>query len=186
MTILYVGADDSNHAGTTKGEVIVATFSQNPKDSIVTEFKNGRNIGALENWLKEDGVDYRFLLLTKEKYRSNYSNLPYSVPFLIRSYLNDNLIYLDQLKMYLDGRLEKRDKSRLVEEFFHLADQVIVSNFIKKRTQAGKNRKRNQKRTIKRPICPRVTYMADVLAHRLFSSYPLEEILTHKKLVQIP
>ena len=42
MTRLYVGADESNHGG-KRGEIIVAAFSLNPSDGIVTDFRNGRD-----------------------------------------------------------------------------------------------------------------------------------------------
>ena len=39
---LYVGLDDSNHAGTSKGEIIVAVFSPIHEDSLVKGWGNGR------------------------------------------------------------------------------------------------------------------------------------------------
>ena len=50
--VLYIGADDSNHAGTNvKGEIVVATFSRLHEDSVVQEFPNRRDSYSTEKWL---------------------------------------------------------------------------------------------------------------------------------------
>ncbi len=42
---VYIGIDDSNHAGTAKGEVIAAGFSFLPEDRIVRQWPNKRQAG---------------------------------------------------------------------------------------------------------------------------------------------
>ena len=42
---VYIGIDDSNHAGTAKGEVIAAVFSFLPEDRIVRQWPNKRQAG---------------------------------------------------------------------------------------------------------------------------------------------
>ena len=67
---LYFGFDESNHAGPNKkGEIVVCPFSIDHKDSIVKEWPNRRCYPTIKKWLKEEGHDYRFTILTGEKYR---------------------------------------------------------------------------------------------------------------------
>lgn len=177
---LYVGGDDSNHAGQNKkGELNVATFSLLKEDSIVKNFPNKRDYSKTENWIKSDSRDYRFLILSSERFRYSSNNLIYTMPKLIRNYLEENDIYLKNLKIYLDGRLEKNARKDLKEIFedFHGIEKVFTDNFIKKN-------KNKQGRIVKRPKFPALVYHADVLASILFKK-PFEEIISDKKLVDI-
>jgi len=177
---LIVGADDSNHAGDSKGEIIVFTFSRDYEDSIVKKFKNIRNHEMLKNWLNYPNHDYLFGILTAEKYRHSHSNLIEISSKLITAYLDYNEIYVKTLKINFDGIMDRGSRENLRKRFLGVRgiEKVIVNNFIKKyRTPEGK--------ISKRPRCPAVVYYADVLANYLYSSKTFGELSTHEKLILI-
>ena len=104
---LYVGADDSNHAGDAKkGEIIVTTFSFLKEDGIVKNFPNYRDRTRNNEWINSYYRDFRFAILTAEKYRHSSNNLLTVTPSLISSFIEENNWYLNILKIYLDGRLD--------------------------------------------------------------------------------
>ncbi len=178
--ILYVGGDDSNHAGNSLGEIIVATFSLLCKDGLVRDFPNVRDYSFLPDWINSEMRDYRFGILTEEKYRHSHSNLTRTIPSLITSFLDEMDFGVRILKIYLDGRLDKNGRNFLRDRFygFRGIESVIVDNFIKKQ-------KNNRGRISKHPHCPPVVYYADLLAHQLFSNETFRELSTHPKLVLI-
>ena len=160
---LVVGADDSNHAGTSKGEIIVATFSFLPEDALVKRFPNVRDCEETEFWLKSPNRDYRYALLTARGYRHGNQNLIEVVPFLIKGYLNEQDFDVKNLSIFLDGRLVRGNRGKMREVLFGFRgiESVVVDNFIKKKlTSKG--------RIEKHPECPAVVYHADVLAHQLY------------------
>lgn len=175
---LIVGADDSNHAGTSKGEIIVATFSQIHDDSIVRTHKNVRNHGECNTWLKNPERDYRFTILTSEKYRHSAHNLVEIVPLLIEKFLEENDFVPKFLNIYLDGQLQKTGKDFIRRKFSKQRgiERVVVDNFIKKKKVRGGH-------ISKRPRCPLVVYYADVRANYLYSQKTFEELSRHTKLV---
>ena len=162
---LIVGGDDSNHAGTAKGEIIVATFSFLQEDSIVKSFPNTRNYPETLKWLDSTSRDYRYSLLTSEKYRHSDQNLVAIVPILIRGYMEENEIYSKCLKVFLDGRLQKGSRKIITDEFLGNfgIESIVVDNFIKKNTLAKNHFE-------KHPRCPAVVYHADVLANHIYST----------------
>lgn len=162
---LIVGGDDSNHAGTAEGEIIIATFSFFPEDSLVKRFPNNRDYKFVTDWLNSSERDFRFALLTSEKYRHSSENLIEIIPSLIFSYMEEENVFTENLKIYLDGRLSSGNREEIRNKFrnYRGIENVIVDNFIKKRfNERGK--------IIKRPECPTVTYCADVLANYLYST----------------
>lgn len=169
--VLIVGGDDSNHSGSAKGELNVATFSFLYRDSLVKQFSNNRNREGLMYWLKDAERDYRFAMLASERYRHSSSNLIVTVPKLIKLFFEDNDLKVRELKIYLDGIIGKYDKENLKKLFMHYRgiEEVVIGNFIKKRK--GKHGE-----IIKRPNCPSVVYYADVLANYLFSTKTFEEL----------
>ncbi len=176
---LIVGVDDTNHAhdNRVKGELVLATFSYAPDDSIVRQFSNRRDYEMAQRWLREGDRDYRFTMLTGDKWRECSQNLVYASPVLIRAFLKENSrLGIDGIKLYLDGSLTSQGKKYLRDSFADFpGPRFVVGNFIKK----GKSR---GGRTQKRPICPRVVYMADVLAHRIGSD-SVENVLKDMKFV---
>lgn len=164
--ILGVGLDESNHGWDIrkKGEIVVATFSLYSEDLIVRKFPNRRDFKKLHKWLKKPYVDYRYTMLLRKESKETYSNLVRIAPYLIKSYIEENLSKVDKLKIYLDGRLEKGGRNILRENFlgYKGIEQVVVDNFIKK----NKNKKGN---VCKRPYCPSVVYYADVCAADLLT-----------------
>ena len=174
---LCVGMDDSNHAGTTKGEIILATFSFSLEDSVVRTFKNNRDSEYALGWISEQDKrrDYRFTLLFDEEARRRSTNLVYTAPLLIRNFIKDHPeTEVDSLKLYLDGPLSLQSKRYLKHEFRDFSD-FVVGNFIKKRVnRVG--------RTMKRPICPPLVYVADIYANRMFYE-SLNNCLQHPKFI---
>lgn len=171
---LYVGGDDSNHAGDSRGEIIVATFSSISEDSFVRSFSNYRDYHSLSKWLSSPHRDYLFGVLVSEKYRHSHSNLVHAVPILISNFLAENDLRIKTLKIYLDGRLDTGVREFFKEKFrkIHGIETVVVDNFIKKNKSC--------RGVSKRPYCPAVVYHADILAHDLFTK-AFNGLSTHKK-----
>jgi hypothetical protein len=175
VEFLIVGSDDSNHAGTAKGELDVATFSFLPEDSVVRNFPNTRNYPLTQEWLSSPHRDYRSALLTADRYRHSCQNLVETIPKLVRGYMEEEDIYARILKVFLDGILFGENKEKIKREFlgFRGIEKVVADNFIKKHVN-------RMKHTEKHPKCPAVVYHADVLANHL---YPLS--IDDKKLIFI-
>src|SRR3989344_8244569 len=159
---LIVGADDSNHAGTSKGEIIVATFSFLLEDSVVKPFPNNRDYQRCLNWLKSKERDYLFSILASEKYRHSSSNLVSATPELVKAFMESRNIEDYDLKIYLDGILSKEGKNTLRNSLlgFRGIERIVIDNFIKKNI--------NRDGFSKKPYCPAVVYHADILAHTLY------------------
>jgi|TARA_Y100000310_G_scaffold87891_1_gene84801 hypothetical protein len=175
---LYVGLDDSNHAGCSKGEIIVSVFSSIQEDSLVKGWGNGRLTSSrLEDFFKDEERDFRFTLLTDEKYRRGSQNLPQIAPYLIKSYLEEENIEVDTLKIYLDGVLKSHERKKLKEQFLDVPN-LVVDNFIKKQ------RMKKNKRIVKGHHCPRTVYVADSLANNLYKE-PIGKLLEHEKMINI-
>ena len=189
--VLYIGADDSNHAGVKKnGEIILATFSFSDRDGAVENFSNRRNPEIVNEWEREAGGDYRFTILTNldistgfsnslvnYEFGSRTSNLPFAVPFLIADFLRTHK-GIDQIRLFLDGLIAPQHKEAMSRDFKKLGLELIVEDFPKKR-------KGEKRQTIKRPYCPRVVYVADYKANYLFEKN-FDKISTNKNNVRIP
>ncbi len=172
--ILYVGGDDSNHAGEfPPGEFLVATFSLDKEDSIVIPFPNRRDYARFEEWLENPGRDYRFVVRRTEHHRHSCLNLPAAMPTLIEAFILDEMRAngntrgydpVSQLNVYLDGYLNGAAKAVLRDDLLRVKgiQRVVVDNFIKKKTRSDGG-------VSKRPVCPRVVWMADVLANQLYA-----------------
>jgi len=171
---LYVGMDDSNHAGEIQGEINFATFSMIRQDSIVRTFPNRRDYLQAQKWMKHPCRDYRFTILTGEPWRTKPDNLVRTAPVLINSFLQDYPhLELDAIRLYLDGNLDSSGKESLRICFRDM--DFAVKNFVKK----GKNRKGHM---AKRPVCPSLVYMADIWAHMLLGK-SVEECFGSQKYV---
>lgn len=166
--ILYVGLDDSNHAGERRGEIVVATFSFNHEDSLVKNFRRKRDFRRAENWLKNSETDYRFCVLMDEKFRHIYTNLPYTAPFLINSFLKDYSEEVSNIKIYLDGFVESKYRNLLKKSFSDYPN-LAVDYFIKRRGIHN---------------CPNVVYMAHLLSHNLYSK-EFPHLSEHEKRFEI-
>lgn len=176
--VLYVGLDDSNHAGCSKGEVVVSIFSLIHEDSLVRGWGNGRLISSkLEDFFENPERDFRFTLLTDERYRYSSQNLPQIAPNLINSYLKDFEGNIDTIKIYLDGVLKSHERKKLKQQFANISN-LVVDNFIKKR------RIKKGKRIVKGHYCPRVVYVADSLANNLYKE-PIGKLLENEKMINI-
>jgi len=171
---LYVGMDDSNHAGEDiKGEINLAVFSFEHDDSIVRTFNNRRNYDLASQYMQNPRRDYRFTILTGERWRAGPLNLAYTAPLLINSFLREkSKLGIDSVKLYLDGYLDSKGRQYIREQFRHVPN-FVVANFMKKR-------KNSNGRMCKGPRCPRVVYLADILAHRVLGN-KLEECLMDSK-----
>jgi len=180
---LYVGGDDSNHAGDSTGEFIVACFSFNRDDSIVRPWPNTRNYSLFQAWMRSPERDYRFTVRKAEQYRKSGLNLPIVLPCLISDFL-ETTEDVEQVNVYLDGALNGDAKHQLREECltFPGVKHVVIDNFLKKRQL---DRRSARKCIQKRPLCPRLVYMADVVANHLyFTNKGLINLINDKKLVR--
>ncbi len=157
---LIVGADDSNHAGTAKGEIIVATFSFLVEDSIVRSFPNRRDPFSTSRWLDSPNRNYNYTILAGEEYRHSCQNLVVVAPKLISSFMEHIDISTPLLFIFLDGILKKGGRDNLRKQFigFRGIERVVVDNFTKKRKSvSGRIEKHHE--------CPSVVYHADTLAN---------------------
>lgn len=177
-SVLYVGADDSNHAGDTKGEIIVATFSFDREDSIVKNFPNTREKNVADKWLSLPRKNFLFSILTSEEYRHSSQNLVKIVPNLIDEYLARNSFLVDRLNIYFDGRIESNSREGLRQRFLgrHGIEQVVVDNFIKK-INHGRNH------IEKHPRCPSLVYYADIIAHYLYRDKTFGQLSIDKNFI---
>ena len=85
--ILYMGLDDSNHAGKRKGEVAVAAFSFDYKDSLVQNFGKRSHRREVDEWLSLPQRDYNLTLLAGRRFRHNHNNLPYVAKILVPEFI---------------------------------------------------------------------------------------------------
>jgi hypothetical protein len=180
--VLYVGADDSNHAGTTKGEIIVAMFSLLYRDSIVKDFQNRRDYQEVARWLEKEERDCRFTICTAEQYRHSSQNLPNVVPTLVKNYLETSGKDINRLCVYLDGGLALRHKEAMRRKLRRISGikSVVVDNFIKKNTSEGEFKRKGYH-------CPKLVWVADGQANHLFrNGGSLETMLQHEKMVALP
>ena len=124
--------DESNH-GETKprvGEIIVATCSYNSFFWEDRRNPDRRDFSKIEEALMK-GVDYNYTILPHELAKGNYSNLPLVAPFFVEHFLKSKR-RASQIKLGLDGHLNKEDKEKLVKIFAEEDIQAYISNFIKK------------------------------------------------------
>ncbi len=176
---LIVGLDDSNHAGTAKGEIVVATFSYLPEDSIVRRWRNRRDRSQVGGWLKDPRRDFLFMILSAEKYRHSPLNLPTVAPEMIGRFVS---LYgaPKTLKVYFDGHLTSNAKKEVRARLSGISgiERITLDNFIKKHNHASG--------FSKRPFCPAVVYCADTIANYLYSQTTSQELLEHPKLISSP
>lgn len=154
---IYVGMDNSNHAGKTSGEIIVAISSLFHEDSIVKNFGTKRCMDY-KNWLYEPNKKriMKFGVLKDEKFRHIHQNIPCTAKELTDKIIEELSICPEEaiLKLYIDGPVKMRDKQRLRDEFKEYSG-FTISNFVKK---MGVHH------------CPKLVYMADIIARDLYTS----------------
>ena len=179
---MYFGLDESNHAGENrKGEIIVCTYSYDYDDSKKRKFPNTRDSSKLQKWLEQGGHGHRFTLLTGEDYRyqSSAINLIEAAPTLIEAIITspDMPSIPDTIKIYFDGGGFRREQKEYLRGYFKNLGlkTVIVDNFIKKKG-------RKNKKFRKGPDCPRLIYMADILANNLYNT-PTGDLLADSNFV---
>jgi len=166
---IYVGLDDSNHAGQgKKGEIILATFSTYKQDSKVQQHPNRRMYNAAQNWMEDEQRDYRFAVLALDKYRKTSQNNIFSAaPALINNFIKYHTNYFDIANIYIDGRMRGEQKTELKYEIRTNFKEIIIDNF----TKSKKIHK-----------CPKVVWMAHLWAGLILTETS-EKMLSHEKLV---
>lgn len=176
--ILYLGFDESNHAGPNrKGEIVVCTYSSDHEDSLVKNWPNRRDSDLVSKWLEQEGHNYRFTILTGEKYKyqSSATNLTGAAPDLVLPILtepNSDISNINKLKLYFDGGGFKREQKEFLRDHFRrFGLEVVIDNFVKKN-------KNSKGKTRKGPRCPKLVYLADILASELVQLKG-EELLSH-------
>jgi len=179
--VMYFGLDESNHAGLDKkGEIVVCTYSSNQEDSIIQDWPNRRENSEIEKWLSQEDCGFNFTLLLGERYKHQCSaiNLTEAAPNLILHILTDPLSSStpEKIKIYFDGGGFNREQKNLLRNYFKeigLTD-VVIDNFVKKNKTNREFRKG--------PRCPKLVYLADIIANQLYHS-PAGELLSHKHLL---
>ncbi|OIO42732.1 hypothetical protein COX97_02685 [Candidatus Pacearchaeota archaeon CG_4_10_14_0_2_um_filter_05_32_18] len=171
MSVLICGFDDSNHAGDGKGDIVAGVFSSYLEDSVVTRFKNRRDRELFRRWFSEhpQQKDYRFAALNDRELRKIQSNLPLVAPALISDYLLSGGVEFDIAKLYFDGRLEGWHKEFLRDTFSGRFRKITIGSFVKKKHVHE---------------CPTVIYIADILAHDIYTS-TYREVINNEKRVAV-
>ena len=104
---LYVGLDDSNHAGKRKGEIAVATFSFDPEDAVIKNFGKRAHKGEADEWLRLLGREYKFTLLAGRKFKHQHNNLPFATKILVKRFLSDFDCDINGLELFINGELSR-------------------------------------------------------------------------------
>lgn len=173
-SVFYIGADDSNHAGTNvKGEVILVTFSQDMDNIELRKNPNRRTLSP-QDWIDE-GNDYRFAILTDTGFKKRNYNLVLAVPLVMREYFKQNpQLNPETLICALDGNVEKYQEEFFKRKIAGLCRSSYVKGFVKK----GLGAKRNP--------TPRAVYAADNLASYYFSNkLCLGRVLNDERMVSL-
>lgn len=167
---LYIGFDDSNHAGHVKKEIIVGIFSSIPEDNVIQKFPKRRDFKKVRNWMKNHNRDYRFTTLDHDFYFRNNYNLPLTAIYLVEDYLKSvkNKDFPTQISLNFDGLLKINWRKILESDFSDFG--LTIKNFKEKE-------KRN---------CPKLIYMADVFSNNLFKTFIFEKISKNKRFVIPP
>jgi hypothetical protein len=176
---LYIGADDSNHAGTNKkGEIIAVTFSIFREDSVVKEQVNRRDPRRAYNLLNSEGRDYAFTILTDERSKHCGYNLVLAVPLLVEEYLKGKGTGLSlTLNLYFDGPLRGYQRRFVCESFpRHTAH---ADGFCKKELSVHSQKRATSLR------CPDIVIAADAIAHDLYTNHTLENLLTDPHMIAV-
>jgi hypothetical protein len=161
---LIVGLDDSNHAAKRSGEIIVAAFSFDLEDEEVKKFGKRANYNEALEWLNESKRDYRFTILRAKKFRYLHTNLPHTAEQLIQNYIETNNLKLKKISIFFDGEIQNYQVKNLKNLFNNY--EIEIKNFIKTR---GIH------------VCPKVIYMADILANTIYNDH--KGLLKNKKFI---
>lgn len=170
---LYVAMDDSNHCGDRKGDIIVAPFSFDSQDVIIKQFKNRRDREVLKKWVGSSiqyGLpkDYCFAILLDDTLRRLQPNIALVAPPLIDSIIL-NHPRVENVELYIDGIVKSKFKDYIRDYFKPKFPKFKVQNFIK----------RNHIH-----YCPKLIYIAHILAHDIYDG-SFEEIVENQKRVLI-
>ena len=183
--MLYCGCDDSNHKGRRGDEIILATFSLFNGDGKYQNFRNRVSCRPNERrkiytearkWMKDTIRDYRFASIDRDRAVMD-SNIPWVFPTLLRDYLDSSIYDVEDIHVYIDGRLGLDNKESILAEFQDFPDMTIKP-IVKGRVGRGKNKPR-------RLNCPKVLWAADIWANMIHRGEG-GDILTHDKRVVIP
>jgi len=168
---LYVGLDDSNHGGTTQGEIIVASFSFFHEDSIVRDYGTSKDDSRVSKWFEqgEGKRNLRYCILTNERFRRGNQNLVYAAPYLVNDFLKTCQQKIDSLKIYLDGNMFRESKIALRKEFEPGVNSFVVDNFRKEQ---------------KLHHCPFVIYASHVLSNAILNQD--YTVIKPDKIVNVP
>lgn len=171
---VYIGADDSNHAGTNvKGEIILVTFSHMPENEELKVYPNRRKIKP-EDWLNE-GNEYFFTILTSSDFRRKNYNLVLAAPLLIKKYFESRpKLKGSPIFCSLDGHVEEYHESFVENDLREFSESVSVKGYVKKG------------RLGKRMPTPRVVYAADNLANFYFvNKVCVGRVLSDERMVRL-
>jgi len=179
--ILYVGGDDSNHAGKIRGEILVATFSVLEGDDEIVRLGNKRDYEGALRYMSERGRDWRFTVRAGDQYRHGSQNVPFVLPTLINHYLHGFRGDVSGVCAYVDGELKSCERGKFIETVMGLpcaesVSNVSVSGFVKKRFARGTG-------FSKRYECPKLVWAADSIANGLFRKCSISDLFSHRKII---
>lgn len=175
MSVIYIGVDDSNHAGTDmKGEIILVTFSLNSENGVPRVHPNRRRIKP-EAWLRE-GNEYRFTILTDPEFKRNNFNLVLAAPLIIKKYFEENPnLNPSRLSCSFDGLIDKCQEKFVAGDLIHICSDVSVRGYVKKGHRG------------KRMPTPTAVYAADNLAnYYLKNKICIGRVLSDERMIALP
>jgi len=182
---LYVGGDDSNHAGKTKGEIIVGAFSFLDGEDEIVHLGNKRDYGGALSYVSREGGDWRFTIRAGDQHRRCSQNVPIILPTLISHYIYSIRNFLDgeivEVCAFADGEVRHEEKIRFIDtvmsipEFEHL-ERVSISGFVKKKVARGCGFSKSYE-------CPRLVWVADSIASWLFRNFSIQDLFSHTNII---
>jgi len=178
---LYVGVDDSNHAGEIPGEIFVVTFSYDSKYINRSKIMGNTRCGIsnVEKFL-EGGGDFRFTIRTPETFTHSKENAAIVGPTLILNYFKEKNLYgsIDECFVDVDGGLCPKNKRLLGYDLGHLeVPEILVHNFTKNwqgkisRWKDGREKNKNDRENHKGYRGCELVWLADGIAHKILEEY---------------
>ncbi|MFH0712220.1 MAG: hypothetical protein V1889_03855 [archaeon] len=182
---LYVGGDDSNHAGETKGEIIVSAFSFLDGEDGIVHPGNKRDCSRALSYVSKEGRDWRFTIRAGDQHRRCSQNVPIILPTLISHYIHSIRDSLDgevvKVCAFADGEVQREEKTRFIDAImdipeFEYLESVSILGFVKKRVTRGCGFSKSYE-------CPRLVWVADSIASWLFRNYSIQDLFKHSNMI---
>ena len=184
---LSIAADDSNHAGKVRGEIIVVGFSLRPGDSESIWLGNRRNYARALDFYNTLDRDWTFTVRGGDQYRHKSDNIISVLPEVLEIYREKIVEKIDEVRVHLDRKFPKRKmgelESKIGEIFFGGGGLVSVRSYTKKVRRSVGRRRAGGGAFSKGYLCPQMLWAADSIANGLFRYHSVRELFGHMKFI---